>query len=414
MNPIFIFVLVLIFGYILTSLIVNNFLSKYYTPIGIEYIFLGIILGPAFTNWIQTTFDFEYPTLISRDFLLQLEPGVAAVIGFIGLTYGLKFNLKKIVKLEKEHLRLVFTDILFGLLMLGGISFALLYFFFYKGNNLTEIATASAALSLMGIAVSPSLIRSVIEKYNSAGKITDTLTSVSEVIVNISILLFGLLFGIVHIGANPRFEMSPVEWIVSGLMLSVIIGLLFFIFLGREKDENKFIAAVTGIAIFTSGIAYSINFSPLYMNFILGLILANFSSVYKKMEHALSRYLMRFEVLIIIIAGFYWIPPGQNVFFIAVAAFLIIRYIYKMLGGYFAYSSSYDKDQLVPSIGKGINSHGIIAAVMVIDYMSVYKNEFTAIVVSCILTSILIFELISIITTTDLLVDSGEIRKVKS
>lgn len=414
MNPLFIFVVILIFGYILTSLFVNNFLSKYYQPIGIEYIFLGIILGPAFTNWFQETFNLDYTRLISNDFLVQLEPGVAAVIGFIGLTYGLKFNVQKIVRLEKEHLRLVFTDIFMGLLLIGGTSFLLLYYFRFNGTNLTEIITASAALGLMGIAVSPFLIKGITERYHASGKITDALNSTSEVTVSLSILLFGLLFGIVHIGNNPSFEMSPVEWIVTGIMLAIVIGLLFFVFLGREKDENKFILAVTGIALFTSGIAYSINFSPLYMNFILGLILVNFSSVYKKMEIALNRYLMRFEVLIIIIAGFSWMPPDLNTFFAAVCGFLLIRYAYKMLSGYFAFMGSFDKDKLVPSIGKGINSHGIIAAAMVVDYMSVYKNEFTSIVVSCILSSILIFELISITTTTDLLVDVGEIKKVRS
>ena len=143
----------------------------------------------------------------------------------------------------------------------------------------------------MGGVTSHFLIDAVIKRYNLNGKISNALSNVAVLNVNFNIFIYGILFSIIHLGASEKINFTPTEWVVISILLAVIVGLLFFIFIGREQDENKLFVAVLGIAIFTSGTAYFLNFSPLYMNFILGVILTNLSKISDKIYSSLNRLL---------------------------------------------------------------------------------------------------------------------------
>ncbi len=409
MTPLIVFLIILILGYVSTNLVFNKIQSRFYVPSGIEYIFLGILIGPAFSNWVTQTFQINYPEIVTHDILLQLSPGISAAIGFVGLAYGLKFKFKDLTKVEPEHFRLTFADLCLSLIIIGGTSFGILYYVYFNGNNLLDIIAASYALSVMGGVTSHFIIESVIKRYKINGKIASALNNVSILNVNFNILIYGILFSIIHLGASEKVKLSPTEWVVISILLAVIIGILFFIFIGREQDENKLFVAVLGIAIFTSGVAYFLNFSPLYMNFILGVILTNLSKISDKIDASLTRLLRPFGILIVIMAGFYWLPATQWVFVAAVLSFIILRYYTKKITGYLAYKSSFDQDKLHFEIGRGLFSSDIIVAAMIIDYVNVYQNQFTPIVISCVLSALIFYSIIGFSTTKNYLIDVGEI-----
>ncbi len=413
MTPLIVFLIILILGYVSTNLVFNKIQSRFYVPSGIEYIFLGILIGPAFSNWVTKTFQLNYPDIVTHDILLQLSPGISAAIGFVGLAYGLKFKLKDLSKIEPEHFRLTFADLSFSIIIIGGASFGILYYTFFNGKNLLDIIAASYALSVMGGVTSHFIIEAVINRYNINGKVSAALNNVSVLNVNFNILIYGILFSVIHLGASDKIKLTPTEWIVISILLAVIIGILFFIFIGREQDENKLFVAVLGIAIFTSGVAYFLNFSPLYMNFILGVILTNLSKISDKIDASLNRLLRPFGILIVIMAGFYWLPATQWVFVAAVLSFIILRFYTKKIAGYLAYKSSFDQDKLHFEIGRGLFSSDIIVAAMIIDYINVYQNQFTPIVISCVLSSLIFYSIIGFSTTKNYLIDVGEITGEK-
>ncbi len=413
MTPLIVFLIILILGYVSTNLIFSKIQSRFYVPSGIEYIFLGILIGPSFSNWINNTFQISYPQIITNDILLQLSPGISAAIGFVGLAYGLKFKIKNLSKLEPEYFRLTFADISFSLILIGGGSFAILYYIFFNGKNLLEIIAAAYALSVMGGVTSHFVIDAVVKRYKLTGKISSALKNASILNVNFNIFIYGILFSLIHLGASNKVNLSPTEWVVISLLLAVVIGILFFIFIGREQDENKLFVAVLGIALFTSGVAYFLNFSPLYMNFILGVILTNLSKISDKIDASLNRLLHPFGILIVIMAGFYWVPASQWVFAAAVIGFIVLRFYTKKIAGYLAYKSSFDPEKLHFEIGRGLFSSDIIVAAMVIDYLNVYQNQFTPIVVSCVLSSLIFYSIVGFTTTKNYLIDVGEITGEK-
>ncbi len=408
MNPLFIFVLILISGYAITYLI-TKFASRYYISSGIEYIFIGILIGPAFNNWINSQFGFNIPNIVNREVLSQLNPFISASIGLLGLAYGLRFKFTSIKKMEIEHIRLAFFDILTSIIAIGGISFLAFYFLFGNKIDIYFIVAAALALGTIGAVNSHSLISEIIKRFNSKGNITKAISDSSKFNSYLSILVFGLVFIFIHIKGNFRF--SAVEWAVVSLLLSVLIGFLFFVFLSREEDENKLFVAVLGITLFTSGVAYYMYFSPLYMNFIVGIVLANFSSIHEKLENALSKIIHPFQIVIVIFAGFIWLPPDFYTFLIFVPGFLLLRFVVKKAAGSLAFHAAFEKEKLSEEIGSGLLSHGTIATAMIIDYVTVYQNNFTPIIVSAILSSVIFFEILSYFSVKNLFIDSGEITK---
>ncbi len=409
MFPLVIFLVILILGYLGTAFVLNRLNNKTYVLTGIEYIFLGIIAGPAFSDFLAYIFKIDYSSLITSELLKQLNPGVAVAIGFVGLFYGLKFRFSDFRSKKPEHFRLLFSEMFFSVLLLGGISFGSLYYFYYSGKNLSELIVASYFLGIAAMLSSNYIIKIITEKFKVEGPIRDSLDFVSRESVNLGILLFGILFGINHIGEKQFVMLTPAEWVLVSIAMPLAAGLIFFIFIGREEDENKLFLAVLGIALFTSGLAYFMNFSPLFSNFILGMILGNFSKVKEKLESSLQRFIHPFTVLIAIAAGFMWMPANYEVFIIAAFGYFILRHLMKLASGYFAFITSYDKSVLSNTVGKGLLHADIIICAVVIDYSMVYNNKLTPIVVSAVMVSLIINSVAGYQSAKKLLLDRGEL-----
>ncbi|MFA3783550.1 hypothetical protein ABRY23_10850 [Melioribacteraceae bacterium 4301-Me] len=403
-------------AFLSTSYLKGKIHTKFYTPSGIEYIFLGIIIGPSFANWLKAAFHLNYLEIIDNSTLQQLSPGISAAIGIIGLIYGLKFRLADFQKSDTEHIRLVSFDIVTALFLIGGAAFGILYYFFYNGKNLNDIIAASYFLAVTGSVSSNYAINALLTKYRLDGPLSLAIDSVTKMNISLTIFIYGLLFGVYHIGGIDTLsadfgshKITSTEWVVISILLALLVGILFNIFLGREENENKFFVAVVGITIFTSGLAYFLNFSPLYMNFLVGFVLVNFSKVSQKLEKALFRLLEPFGLLIVVTAGFYWVPAKLNIFIIGSIAFIVLRFISKKAASYFAFISAFEKEKLSAKIGSGLIAQDIIVCAMAIDYLNVYKNNLTPMVISYVLVSVIFFGLIGYSSTKKLLIDSGEI-----
>jgi len=127
----------------------------------------------------------------------------------------------------------------------------------------------------------------------------------------------------------------------------------------------------------------------------------------------LNRLLRPFGILIVIMAGFYWLPASKWIFVISVLSFIILRFFTKKIAGYLAYKSSFDQDKLHFEIGRGLFSSDIIVAAMIIDYVNIYQNQFTPIVISCVLSALIFYSIIGFSTTKNYLIDVGEITGEK-
>ncbi len=413
MNTFILLILILIFGFISFHFINQKLADKFLYFTGLEYLFLGIIIGSPFLTWINSYFAIDFPIILSPQSSLQLKPVIALIIGTVGFTTGLKLRFKDYSEINRERIRLALTDVIFTTLILFFIFFGIFRYFFAELLTLNEALANALVIGTTASTYSYSVLQTLKNKFHIEGPNYKSLLFSSSISNIISIILFGMLFSIVHQGVPKNLDITITEWFVINIVIGIVIGILFFIFLEREENENKLFLALMGIIIFTSGVAYYLNFSTLFISLIMGIFIANTSKVYKRLEAALEKLEHPFYVIILIYAGSILSVNDWFIWGAGLGLYLILRMNVKNFNGWFAYQASYDKTAFSPTIGKGLNSQGMIAIAMALNFIQVYENVFSITIFSVIITAVIVNEFLSIKWTRDLLIDLNEISPMK-
>lgn len=413
MNTFILLILILIFGFISFHFINQKLQDKFLYFTGLEYLFLGILIGAPFLNWINSNFELDFPILLSPESSLQLKPIIALIIGTVGFATGLKLRFKDYSDLNRERLRLALTDVVFTTLILFLFFFGIFRYFFTNLLSFDEALVNALVLGTSASTYSPSVLQTLKNKFHIEGPNYNSLLFNSSISNIISIVLFGMLFSIVHQGVPKNLDITITEWFMINIAIGIVIGILFFIFLEREENENKLLLALMGIIIFTSGVAYYLNFSTLFISLIMGIFIANTSKVYKRIESTLEKLEHPFYVIILIYAGSILNVTDWAIWGAGLLLYLILRMNIKNFNGWFAYQASYDKTAFSPTIGKGLNSQGMIAIAMALNFIQVYENDFSITIFGVIIAAVIVNEFLSIKWTRDVLIDLNEISPMK-
>jgi Kef-type K+ transport system membrane component KefB len=169
--------------------------------------------------------------------------------------------------------------------------------------------------------------------------------------------------------------------------------------------------------VFASGAAYYLNLSPIFINLVLGIMLANTSSIRHRLLEMMHSVEKPFYVVILVFAGAAWnlaaLAERWPLFAFCAGLYLLLRYWGKSFGGYAAYTTSENPEQLPRRIGLGLLSQGAVAVAMIVNYRQVYKNEFIDIAISCVLVSVILYEFLSPKLTKNILIDANEIQATR-
>ncbi len=277
-----------------------------------------------------------------------------------------------------------------------------------------EVLPAALVLGTTAAVSAPSALRAVRRRYEARGEMPDLLQFVVRFDDALGILLFGLIFCFFHVGQTQGIRaLTTTEWVAVNLGFGVVLGLLFYLFLGREQDKHKLLVALIGIVVFASGAAYYLNLSPLFINLVLGVMLANTSRIREQLVEILRSIEKPVYVVVLVFAGAAWnLVSAATAWYVAagVAVFYFgLRYAGKHGGGYLAYATSETPEQLSSRIGGGLIAQGGVAVAMLINYPQVYQNAYTDLVVTCVLCSVIVSEFVSPRLTRSMLVDARQI-----
>lgn len=410
MNTFLLLILIVIFGFLSFHFISQKIQKKLLYLTGLEFLFIGILIGEPFINFINESFKIQMPVLLDSEGSLQLRPVIAAILGAVGFSVGIQFRIKELFDYKIEHFKLAINDILLTIILMSGISFLLIYNFFQKVLSLESIIANSLIIGISASTFSHAVLDSIQNKFEISGNNFNTLQKIPKLNNFIALTFLGLMFAILHIGQTSGISITPIEWFVINIALGLLIGFLFFVFLEREENEAKLLVALLGIIIFSSGAAYYMNFSPLFINMLVGFVIGNtfqskdlLNSIFKKLEHP-------FYVIILIYAGATLRINNIWLFILGVILYVMIRVIVKYFNGWLSYYSCFDKRIFSSKIGYGLNTQGIIAITMAVNFQQVYDNPLTNTIFAVIIFSVLINEILSTKLTKDLLLDLNEIK----
>lgn len=406
---IFLIVIALIFSSI--NILINKYQSRIYIPAGIEYLFLGILIGPAFSNWYSSVLGIKFPFILSDSIQVDLKIILMLLLGVAGFLYGLDFQFQSIKSCSKDSILYVIIEFILSFFIIGGISFLILYNFFYDENNFSEILTFSYLLSISGLMSSKFILNKLSSKFTFNGNHIFQIKQITFLNLNLSLALYGIAFGVAQISSFNHIDINSYKWIFLGIGLLILLGILFYLFLGKSDDEIKLFIAACGIISLTTGISMSLNFSVLYMNFLLGVIIINTSKVGLTLRKSLEQYSNILIIAILFFAGYYWMPSEFIYFVLGSVFFLIFRIIIKFLAGKVFHVLSYNSENYLEGIGKAFMPIEFISAALILDYINSFSGNLNPMLMSIVFISIIYWGIFGFNSVKNFLIDKSELKE---
>ncbi len=393
-------------AYLFANFVVERVQKRFLVVAGVEYLVLGLLLGPS------------VPQIHVLDDIAGLLPLIALAAGWVGLLRGMEFDIDRFRDRPPGALRTVAMHILVPGALVGGLAYMLLFGGLAEQLGVSlefaeEIPWRAGAAScfLLGCAAASDSSEPydlLSTRYEIEGELSGWLRACTRLGDFFVIVVFGLLFCIFH----PRVSTHPTEaeWFLIQVALGVGLGALFVPFLGGHETPNGRFLALVGIITFASGAAYFLELSPLAVNVFLGFVLVNVARTGRQMLETLNGTERPMWLVLLVLAGALWHPPPLVPTLVALAAFILLRLIGKWTGSRLA---AWGMDDMRPDLYRGFTSHGGVAVAMAVSFQVVFDGVLVDIAYTVVLASVVLHDLVAPRVLRGLLVDSGDIRREK-
>lgn len=287
---------------------------------GILFFGLGVLVGPRSLGFVD---------LVS---LGTVEPVVAVLVGWVGLLVGMGLTVRKDGGLVDGAIR---TGLVYTLVAVALFGTATYMLFGLPLRNVGEGGTlAIAAITAAGLTGSPWVVRRVAARYQANGKVRDTGESLTRVVrvAALATLAIALAFASRE-GPGRLSDLAPTEWLLGELLVGFALGLVTDAFLGEEPDDDRMLASLLGATLFTTGVAWHLGLSPLILNGVVGLTLANFGRRPAVRHQAILGLELPTTCLLLCVTGAIWQPPEELLTYGIAGALLGLRLIILAFGG---------------------------------------------------------------------------------
>jgi len=395
LSTVVLLVLVIGVAYVLAHNVVERLQRRFLVVSGLEYLLLGVMLGPLF------------PAIGAFDDLTGLLPIIALAAGWVGLLRGTDFDFASLQKLDPATWRIVF---LHHLLPGAAVGFGAFYLFesgVLLETTSRESALTAAALACFAATDSAEPFDLLGRRYEITGRLAPLLragTRLGDIAV---ILAFGLIFCVFHENAPQATDYPSSLWAWVTVLLGAALGFLFSLFLAGDESDNSRFLALVGIIAFASGGAYFLELSPLAINLIMGLVLVNTARGGQLLHSTLESTERPMAIVLLVFAGALWEPSPWIPTLIMLCAFVLVRTGAKWLASAVAaWGTSLRKD-----LFRGLLAHGDVTLAMAVSFRLVYDGPAVDVAYSVVLGSIILNDLLAPRILRGLLVDAGDLQR---
>ncbi len=360
---------------------------------GIPYILIGVLLGPR-------VFDFLNTNIIG-----SLEPLVSLAIGWAGLLFGLQLRWRNVRRFPLNYILFTSTQSLITFFIIFLIMGITLHFLLpFQSNRKWEAVIILAALG--SITAPLSIARLVIEK-RPKGRLTHLLQFVGSLDGFWGIIIAGFTIAVFHPVVSQDIA-SKIQWIFLTILIGIAMGLfLRFLIRFRFSPEEIFLI-VLGFVIFTSGVGFYLRLSPILLNMIAGVSLAQFRRESDKVMRVIHAAEKPTYLFLLIFAGALWnFQFLREIIFIL--SFLIARFAGKYIGGWLSAKNIDCAFPIPKNVGKAMLSFGGVSLAIAFNFQLLYGGFLGDFLMSATIIGIFIFDEYSAVTMRTILESRQEI-----
>ncbi len=415
MSTTVLFVGVVVFAFV-AGRFIDRFAAKLLLLSGMEYLALGLLLGPI-----------SPIGPISEETLQALDLFVSTVLGVIGFLVGLgarrgrggtEFTLAGLASaagvvvtvglLTTGVLQILDPALLEAEPLLAQpvqVSGDLLISFWLSPDGLWGGLTIGAAAA----ACSASLIDVAIGRFSVSPKRTRLLRTMASSAQLLAAFAFGMaMAGHRAAEAASDLGLTLTEWSVITVVAGAATGILFSVFLGREDDPMRMLVATIGVVVFAAGVGAGLGVSPLFVNVMAGLTVAFTSPHASRLHRALDPLRFPTTVLILLLAGATWVPAKPMVWLV-VPAYAVVRILLRSGFTRLAVATFVPEGSLGVGLGRGMVGQGVLAAAIAVAFSQRFP-DLTPTVGTIILGGLVISDVLAMRSLRRYLADVGEIQ----
>jgi Kef-type K+ transport system membrane component KefB len=388
-------------AYLVTHLVLERIAERFGFVTGVEYIVLGAILGPAVLGFLDT------------DTVSALTPAVVLGTGSLGLWGGLHIDFRAFGRMQARAFKSALIISLSTLISVVGVSAAVLYYF-WSPTLLVTVMPGLLCVGTVALVADTSPLRAMAAYLSAEGPATEFGLRVAGFCSTIGIIAFGLIFCFYNTTSLPFVVDSSLMWLVwfgIHLLLGGVLGLIFATFLRRDFSDEKIITVVMGMVIFTSGFAYYLHLSPIFVNFILGVVLINTAPHADHVESRLRAIRRPLYIVLFFFAGAGWAMDAPLWSYALVIGYVILRRAGRF-GGSIAATRVVSKNAFGAGIGRALLAPGGLSVAMLLNFDQVFGGpSYADIVYNALLLAVVVTEIFSYPRTRSWLIDVADISR---
>jgi hypothetical protein len=348
---------------------------------GAEYLLLGILLGPQIAN------------VLSVDVMAGFSPLVTLSLGWVGAIVGTQFHLPSLVRVRGLSYRVAFAEALLTLLFVSAVEFAVMLW--WLGLSEWDALAAAIALGAIAAVSAPAGIGIVARHLGRRSALLRQLEITTAIDALVGIVTIGLLLAIRHPGdVDVARPITTTEWVVISLAVGIVGGVLYQLFLGRERDEDRLFISLAGAIILTSGAAAYLHLSPIFTAMAMSATLVNLSSSREEIARTLHSSERPFYFVLLIFAGASW-EPSLRAWVVPVVLYLIARAVAKVGGARLAAGLTHTLPALGPNWGRALLGQGPLALALGLEFVRMPDAPVPNVVFTAAIAAVLLLDVSS-------------------
>ena len=172
------------------------------------------------------------------------------------------------------------------------------------------------------------------------------------------------------------------------------MGYIFHLIAYIKINQDELILIIIGLVTLAAGISLYLKLSPLFITFIMGLVVANITVRNIRILEIMIRAEKSIYILIVILAGASWQPTS----FISIGLTILyfcVRLTGKFIGGFTAVKLFETGFPIKPTMGLGLLSQGGIALAIIINFQQIFQHPSGQTILTIVILGAIINELIS-------------------
>ena len=355
--------------------------ARFFYLTGEEFLLLGLLLGPLFTN------------VIDAGTVGSLEPFVGLGLGYIGFVFGMQFSRPRLAEVPSRYYAATAVQTLVSTTILAVPLYLGLRYVIAPGAEALPLVLALAATA---VGTSTSFLflldrqtqigRSELFRFIRFSSVFDDLWGV---------VLFGVAVCLLRNG-DPLWGGGAVtlQWIGISLAVGALSGAILLVTTRMGLDDKETLLFLLGTILFSGGLAAYLRLSPIFTNMVAGILFCNASRASDAYHTLLLRVEKPIYLFMLVLAGAMWNVQLQGLWML-VALYALLRTLGKYTGGIAAAAVVGGRPASASQLGFGLTAQSEMGVALMVNLLLLYDEPSTRLAVSAVFIAVVVNDLAS-------------------